>query len=79
MSIMEMAPAQVDPIMEPEEPKEAHIVRREDQMRGYVSGEPIRALCGKVWVPSENPHDLPVCPRCKSKKEQIIAGQRGMN
>ena len=30
----------------------AHIVMRDDQMRGYVSGEPIKALCGKLWVPS---------------------------
>lgn len=35
----------------------AHIVMKDDQMRGYMSGTPIQALCGKVWVPTRG--DLP--------------------
>ena len=27
----------------------AHIVNKDEQKRGYVGGEPIKALCGKVW------------------------------
>lgn len=29
-----------------------------------VTGTPIEALCGKVWVPSRNPENFPVCPEC---------------
>ena len=42
----------------------SHIVRKEDQMKGYVMGEPVEALCGKKWVPSRDPEKYPVCPSC---------------
>lgn len=51
----------------------AHIVRKDDQMRGYVLGEPIVALCGKKWVPSRDPTRYPVCPTCK----EVLAHLRG--
>jgi len=31
----------------------------------YVSGTPVIALCGKVWVPSRDPGRFPICPECK--------------
>ncbi|MGQ0615474.1 MAG: DUF3039 domain-containing protein [Acidimicrobiia bacterium] len=31
----------------------------------YVTGSPVRALCGKVWVPTRDPKRYPVCPSCK--------------
>jgi hypothetical protein len=31
----------------------------------YVSGTPVRALCGKVWVPTRDPERFPVCGTCK--------------
>lgn len=34
-------------------------------MRSAVTGEPVTALCGKVWVPSRDPKSYPVCPTCK--------------
>jgi hypothetical protein len=43
----------------------SHYVTAEDQMRAYVFGEPIMALCGKIWVPSRDPKKFPVCPTCK--------------
>jgi hypothetical protein len=43
----------------------AHYVKREDAMRAYVTGEPIVALCGKVWTPSRDPEKYPVCPTCR--------------
>lgn len=52
----------------------AHVVRKDDQMRGYVMGEAITALCGKQWVPSRNPERYPVCPECKAVLEAIRAG-----
>jgi hypothetical protein len=42
----------------------SHIVRKDDQMKGYVLGESVVALCGKVWVPSRDPDKYPVCPTC---------------
>jgi hypothetical protein len=51
----------------------AHIVRKDDQMKGYVMGEEVRALCGKVWVPSRDPDRYPVCPACKERLGQIRA------
>lgn len=72
-------PVVADPELDEDEPKEAHIVRKEDQMRGYVMGEPIVALCGKVWTPSRDYEGLPVCPRCKEIMEQLRAGMGGQN
>ncbi len=29
-----------------------------------VNGTPVRALCGKVWVPGRDPARYPLCPTC---------------
>lgn len=47
------------------EPIRAHVVGREDQMRGYVMGAAIRALCGVVFVPSRDPSRYPTCEECR--------------
>lgn len=57
----------------------AHIVMRGDQMKGYVSGEPIEALCGKKWIPCRDYEGLPVCERCVAERDRIIAGMKRMN
>ncbi len=51
----------------------AHIIRKDDQMKAYVLGEPVTALCGKKWVPSRDPDRYPVCPTCK----EVLATLRG--
>lgn len=43
----------------------AHICKKEDVARAYVTGEAIEALCGKKWVPSRDPEAYPVCEMCK--------------
>lgn len=43
----------------------AHYVERDKQMTSMIEGTPLRALCGKVWVPSRDPKRFPVCPECK--------------
>ena len=43
----------------------SHIIRKQDQMAGYVGGQPITALCGRVWVPYRDPKKFPICPTCK--------------
>lgn len=41
-------------------------------VEGMVNGTPVRALCGKVWVPGRDPRKYPLCPTCKE-----IAQSRG--
>jgi len=43
----------------------AHYVRKEKIVEAAVSGVPVIALCGKVWVPNRDPQRFPVCPACK--------------
>lgn len=40
-------------------------------LHSMVTGEPVTALCGKVWVPSRDPERFPVCPECKELKEAM--------
>lgn len=51
----------------------AHYVRKNKIMESALSGEPVVALCGKVWVPGRDPKRFPVCPTCK----EIYAGLSG--
>lgn len=43
----------------------SHYVRKEKVLESAVSGTPVVALCGKVWVPGRDPEKFPVCPVCK--------------
>ncbi|MEI2777610.1 MAG: DUF3039 domain-containing protein [Tetrasphaera sp.] len=43
----------------------AHYVRKEKILESALSGDPVVALCGKVWVPGRDPKKFPVCPVCK--------------
>ena len=49
----------------------AHYTRRADASRAYVEGTPVRALCGKVWVPSRDPSRYPVCPECEKIRRRL--------
>lgn len=57
----------------------AHIVSKDEQMRGYVGGETIKALCGKVWVPTRDYQGLPICQACVDERDRRIAGMKRMN
>jgi hypothetical protein len=57
----------------------AHIVMRDDQLRGYVAGDQIEALCGKVWVPTRDYQGLPVCESCAVERDRIISGMKRLN
>ena len=43
----------------------SHYADRDKIMEAMVLGTPIKALCGKIWVPSRDPNRFPVCPECK--------------
>ncbi|HJL91791.1 MAG TPA: DUF3039 domain-containing protein [Acidimicrobiales bacterium] len=48
----------------------SHYARKADIVESAVTGRPIVALCGKVWVPDRNPDRFPLCPRCKDLYEK---------
>ena len=49
----------------------AHYVRKEKILSSALSGQPVIALCGKVWVPGRDPNRFPVCPACKEIYEGL--------
>jgi DUF3039 family protein len=55
----------------------SHYVRKEKILESALSGEPVTALCGKVWIPGRDPKKFPVCPVCKEIYEGLRAPQDG--
>lgn len=55
----------------------AHYVRKEKVLESALSGDPVVALCGKVWVPGRDPARYPVCPTCKELFEKLPPGREG--
>jgi hypothetical protein len=55
----------------------AHYVAKGKIVDSMVTGTPVQALCGKVWVPSRDPKKYPVCPACKEIYEQLPPGDSG--
>jgi hypothetical protein len=52
----------------------AHYVRKDKIVASAVTGQPVVALCGKVWTPTRDPSKYPVCPACKAIYEQLRGG-----
>jgi Protein of unknown function (DUF3039) len=52
----------------------AHYVRKEKIVESAVTGTPVIALCGKVWIPNRDPQKFPVCPECKEIYEHLRGG-----
>jgi hypothetical protein len=55
----------------------AHFVEKDKILASALSGEPVVALCGKVWVPNRDPQRFPVCPTCKEIYESLPSGGEG--
>ena len=55
----------------------AHYVDKTKNVESRVTGTPVTALCGKVWVPSRDPQKFPVCPECKEIYEGLPPGDDG--
>jgi hypothetical protein len=49
----------------------AHYVQKEKILESALSGKPVIALCGKVWVPGRDPEKFPVCPECKKIYDKL--------
>lgn len=43
----------------------AHYVRKDRIAASAVTGQPVVALCGKVWIPLRDPSGFPICPICQ--------------
>jgi hypothetical protein len=52
----------------------SHYVRKEKILESAVTGAPVIALCGKVWVPGRDPDRFPVCPTCKEIYQGLRPG-----
>jgi hypothetical protein len=53
-------------VLEGYTPKDSEFVPLENSVVGaMVNSTPVRALCGKVWVPGRDPQKYPLCATCK--------------
>ncbi len=60
-------------VLEGYTPKDGEFVAIENSVvDAMVNATPVKALCGKVWVPGRDPAKYPVCPTCRE-----IAGTFG--
>lgn len=51
----------------------AHIVYPKELVtRAYITGEPVEALCGKLWTPNRDPEQFPVCQGCIDAFEKLL-------
>lgn len=53
-------------VLEGYTPKDGEFVALDNSVvAGMVNATPVRALCGKIWVPGRDPAKYPLCPTCK--------------
>lgn len=62
-------------VQTPQEPgdhdKFSHYCDKDQLMMAMVEGIAIQALCGKVWIPTRDGQNYPVCPECKEVYESF--------
>lgn len=68
-TLLEEAP--VDTSQDGDHERFAHYVDKNKIMQSAMTGKPVIALCGKVWVPGRDPAKFPVCPDCKKIYEKL--------
>ena len=51
----------------------SHYVQKDKILESALTGKPVRALCGKKWIPGRDPEKFPVCPDCKKVYERMKA------
>ena len=69
------------PVPEVQEPGDherfAHYADKNKIMESALSGAPVVALCGKVWVPGRDPKKFPVCPTCREILDEFWPSDKG--
>jgi hypothetical protein len=53
----------------------AHYVNKNDMMDAYIEGNPVIALCGKIWVPDRDPKKFPICKTCKELYNMLFLSE----
>jgi hypothetical protein len=77
-TITPVDPLLADPILDDgDHDRFSHYARKSDIVESAVTGKPVVALCGKVWVPGRNPDRFPVCPTCREIYEKRKADELG--
>ncbi|OUD82639.1 hypothetical protein CMMCAS02_06905 [Clavibacter michiganensis subsp. michiganensis] len=46
-------------------------MKKDKILESAISGKPVKALCGKKWLPGRDPEKFPVCPDCKRIYENM--------
>ena len=49
----------------------SHYVPKDKILESAMTGQPVKALCGKKWLPGRDPEKFPVCPTCKAIYEKM--------
>ncbi|MBU6279652.1 MAG: DUF3039 domain-containing protein [Actinomycetales bacterium] len=52
----------------------AHYVEKAKIVESAVTGTPVKALCGKTWVPNRDPSRFPICPDCERIHKSLPRG-----
>ena len=84
MTDVTTSPVHTDPMLDGEHERMSHIVLEGVKVsdeefvsagpsvaEGIVNGIPVKALCGKVWIPGRDPKRYPLCPTCKEIAESM--------
>jgi hypothetical protein len=59
-------------VLEGYTPKDGEFVALNNSVvEGMVNATPVRALCGKVWVPGRDPQKYPLCSTCKEIAQSL--------
>jgi hypothetical protein len=59
-------------VLEGYTPKDGEFVALNNSVvDGMINATPVRALCGKIWVPGRDPQKYPLCPSCKEIAESL--------
>ncbi len=59
-------------VLEGYTPKDGEFVAMDNSVVEWmINATPVRALCGKVWVPGRDPQKYPICPTCKEVAESM--------
>jgi hypothetical protein len=55
-----------DTLLDGDHERFSHIVKGKGRLtEAMVTGQPVTALCGKVWVPGRDPSRFPLCGTCR--------------
>lgn len=50
----------------------AHYANKVQVMESAMTGNPVIALCGKVWTPGRDPKKFPICPECQEVMDTVV-------